>query len=118
MTATTKPPPPVPRRGRGRPPVGPSLHLRLPTALRAHLDCARLPGEGVAEAARRLLAVALSPVLADALALAVARWDDLAGATCLDCADLADGEICAAHAEVLDLADTARTALAALDGAG
>lgn len=63
------------KRPRGRPPVGPMTSLRLTPELRASLEAARRPGEGVAEAARRLLGVALDPLLPDVLALAVHVWD-------------------------------------------
>ena len=63
------------KRPRGRPPVGPMTSLRLTPELRASLDAARRPGEGVAEVARRLLGVALDPLLPDVLALAIHTWD-------------------------------------------
>jgi hypothetical protein len=78
-----------PKRGRGRPPVGAPTNLRLTPGLRERLEAARRPGEGVAEAARRLLAVALDPVLPDALARAAAAWDGASAADCGACTDLA-----------------------------
>jgi hypothetical protein len=83
------------KRPRGRPPVGPMTSLRLTPELRAALDAARRPGEGVAEVARRLLGVAVDPLLPDVLALAVHVWDH--GAR-----DRAD----AARALLAELADT------------
>jgi hypothetical protein len=72
----------------------------LTPELRERLDVATRPGEGVAEAARRLLTVALDPVLPGALALASAAWDHGAWD---------DG--------AADRAEAARRLLAELDGA-
>lgn len=47
----------VSARGRGRPPVGKTIEVRLPDTLRAALDAhAKAEGVPVAEAARRLIA--------------------------------------------------------------
>jgi hypothetical protein len=95
------------KRPRGRPPVGPATNLRLTPELRGRLDAATRPGEGVAEAARRLLAVALDPILPGALALAAAAWDGDSSAECEACA-AEYGGLCARHARSADLADAAR----------
>lgn len=50
-----------PARRRGRPPIGPALTIRLPDELRARVAAAALPGESLAETARRLLDSATAP---------------------------------------------------------
>jgi hypothetical protein len=104
---------PVPPRGRGRPPIGPATQVRLTPAMREGLDAAARPGEGLAEAARRLLAVVLDPVVPEALALAAVHWDGAATAACLDCADHG-GAPCEAHAGARGRADACRALLADL----
>jgi hypothetical protein len=86
--------------------------LRLPPELRERLDVATRPGEALAEAARRLLAVVLDPALPGALALAAAHWDGVANSACPDCA--APGGLCEAHAEALARAAACRALLAEL----
>lgn len=50
-----------PGRGRGRPAIGRPLTVRLPDELRARVAAAALPGEALAETARRLLDAATAP---------------------------------------------------------
>jgi hypothetical protein len=127
MTDTARPFPRVPSlaRGRGRPAVGSRLPVRLPAELRDALEAARRTTgrpprrESAASAARRLLAVALDPILPGALALAAAAWDDDSSAECEACA-AEYGGLCARHARSADLADAARrlaVELAAAPGA-
>lgn len=105
------------KRPRGRPSVGPATNLRLTPELRERLESARRPGEGVAEAARRLLAVALDPLLPDALARAAAAYDDDSATPryCPACA-AAYGGLCDEHGEAADLAAAYRALAADLTG--
>ena len=62
-------------RPRGRPPVGPDVKYRLPTDLRDQLAAAMRPGESEAATVRRLLTVALNPLLPAALRLAADDYE-------------------------------------------
>jgi len=104
----------APRPSPGRPEIGSVLGVRVSAALRAAVLAAARPGESHAETARRLLAVAVAPVLADALALAAAAYDDASSALCETCAELPGGELCAAHVEAVNRADACRALAAEL----
>ena len=62
-------------RPRGRPPVGPDVKYRLPTDLRDQLAAAMRPGESEAATVRRLLTVALNPLLPAALRVAADEYE-------------------------------------------
>jgi hypothetical protein len=77
------------RRGPGgRPSIGDPVKWALPPGLRSTLADRRRPGEPEAAAARRLLAAALSPGIADALALAADTIDP-------ECPNFPNLDICA-----------------------
>ena len=104
----------APRPHPGRPALGGVLAVRVSPALRAAVLAAARPGESLAETGRRLLAVAVAPVLSDALALAVAAYDDASSALCDECAELPDGELCPEHVDAMNHADACRALLAEL----
>jgi len=107
-----------PRRGPGRPAIGGALSLRLPDHLREAVSGQAVAGERDADTYRRLLAVAVSPVLPEALTVAAAHWAGLAANQCMDCpepaADDLLADLCPACQETQDRADAARELLAML----